>query len=243
MTEKEPQIIQGEILGERTITKDGNQNALKHGAFAEVVILPGEDIKEFQDLHDALVNEWKPEGPTEHDAISSLAKCMWRKRRLVRYRQSEVAKFERKTNAEHQRTMNSIEDLKKILDDANSGTQLPKEWIDYFNRYAPREKYNSDSAWLSAVGNRINKGLSTLKTKASSAPKVEKVYANEECVIRELATEERIDAMIDKIIKRLAQTKTLKTIVIGPALATNQPLKQIAPPATQTEEPYFLRSK
>jgi hypothetical protein len=242
MTENEPQITQGEILGERTIAKNENQNALKHGAFAAAVILPGEDVKEFEELHNSLIDELKPEGPTEHDTVSTIANLVWRKRRLVRYRQNEVAKFEGKKSAEHHRTINSIKELTKILDDANSGTQLPKEWVDYFNRYAPREKYASHDAWIAAVGHRFDKGILALKTKASSTPKIEKVYANEECLIQELATEERIDAMIDKAIKRLAQIKALKTIVIGThcASVTNGPLKQIASPATQDEEISFL---
>ncbi len=40
-----------------------NQNAVKHGAFAEALILPGEDIEEFKKLHASLVDEWNPEGP------------------------------------------------------------------------------------------------------------------------------------------------------------------------------------
>jgi hypothetical protein len=32
------------------VCKNRNQNAVKHGAFAEAVILPGEDAKEFEEL-------------------------------------------------------------------------------------------------------------------------------------------------------------------------------------------------
>ena len=34
-----------------------NKNALKHGAFAETLILPGEDVKDFEDLYGSLVDE------------------------------------------------------------------------------------------------------------------------------------------------------------------------------------------
>jgi hypothetical protein len=40
-------------------------NALKHGAFAETAIVPGEDPREFEELFSALVEEWTPVGPTE----------------------------------------------------------------------------------------------------------------------------------------------------------------------------------
>src|SRR5215471_9621518 len=58
------------------------QNALKHGVFAETIILPGEDPKDFEQLHRDLIKEWSPSGPAERDAVLTLAKCMWRKRRL-----------------------------------------------------------------------------------------------------------------------------------------------------------------
>jgi hypothetical protein len=59
------------------VSKNRNQNAVKHGAFAEVVILPGEDAKEFERLHQSLINEWKPDGPAELDAVWTLTKCLW----------------------------------------------------------------------------------------------------------------------------------------------------------------------
>ena len=35
-------------------------NAQTHGAYAEPLILPGEDPREFEALHAALIEEWKP---------------------------------------------------------------------------------------------------------------------------------------------------------------------------------------
>ena len=65
----------------------GNKNALTHGAFTEVVILPGEDPNELKELRAALYDEWNPEGPTEIDKVESIAMGMWRKRRFQRYLQ------------------------------------------------------------------------------------------------------------------------------------------------------------
>jgi hypothetical protein len=48
-------------------------NAVKHGAFAKTAVLPGEDPAEFEELHSALIEEWKPVGPTEEDAVLSIA--------------------------------------------------------------------------------------------------------------------------------------------------------------------------
>src|ERR1039457_6454690 len=80
------------IIRGRNMNKYENQNALKHGAFAEVVILPNEESKEFEELHDTVLREWNPEGPTEHGLVMSLTKDLWRKRRLGRFYQREIAK-------------------------------------------------------------------------------------------------------------------------------------------------------
>src|SRR5262249_16535304 len=60
-------------------------NALKHGAFAKTAVLPWEDPEQFEELHSSLIEEWAPVGPTEQDAVFSIAMGMWRKRRLARF--------------------------------------------------------------------------------------------------------------------------------------------------------------
>jgi hypothetical protein len=59
--------------------KGNHPNALKHGAFAKTTILPGEDPREFEELHSALIEEWTPVGPTEEDAVLTIARGVWRK--------------------------------------------------------------------------------------------------------------------------------------------------------------------
>jgi hypothetical protein len=59
-----------------------HSNAVKHGVFAEIGILDWENRQEFTTLHAALEEEWVPVGPTEHDAVLSIAKGKWRKRRI-----------------------------------------------------------------------------------------------------------------------------------------------------------------
>ena len=48
--------------------KHKRRNAQKHGAFAEPLILPGEDSREFEALHSALIEEWTPSGPSEQSS-------------------------------------------------------------------------------------------------------------------------------------------------------------------------------
>ena len=62
-------------------------NAQKHGAFSVCPTIPGEDPREFQELHSALIDEWQPSGPSEEDAVFSLADLMWSKLRAQRFPQ------------------------------------------------------------------------------------------------------------------------------------------------------------
>jgi hypothetical protein len=67
-------------------------SALKHGIFAATAILPGEDPREFEALHSALIKEWEPAGATEEDAVLSIAKAMWRKARLQKFLEVKIMK-------------------------------------------------------------------------------------------------------------------------------------------------------
>ena len=56
-------------------------NAQKHGVFAEPLILPGEDPREFEALHAALIEEWNPSGPTEESRVFGIADAVIEPRR------------------------------------------------------------------------------------------------------------------------------------------------------------------
>lgn len=68
-------------------------SALKHGAFSDILILPGEDPTKFEELKNGLFIEYKPSGISEEMTLLSIAKAMWQERRLVLYKQIETAKF------------------------------------------------------------------------------------------------------------------------------------------------------
>lgn len=62
-----------------------SKNALKHGFFAQDVVLKGEDPgNEFPVLLEGLHDEWQPGSPTEQHLVETLAAAMWRLRRAHR---------------------------------------------------------------------------------------------------------------------------------------------------------------
>ena len=71
---------------------DHLMNAITHGAFSSILILPWESKAEFAELYDELIDEWKPVGRTEQDAVLSIAKGIWRKRRMQAFLRNELEK-------------------------------------------------------------------------------------------------------------------------------------------------------
>jgi hypothetical protein len=67
-------------------------NALRHGMYAEPAFLPGEDPEEFTKSYSRLIDEWKPVGLTEEDAVLAVATGMWRKRRVQKFLAAKIMK-------------------------------------------------------------------------------------------------------------------------------------------------------
>jgi hypothetical protein len=137
-------------------------NAQKHGVFSVSPIIPGEDPQEFEELHSALFDEWKPSSVTQEEAVFTLADLMWRKLRAQKF----------------VRTKLEIDtwDPSKVAFDENSGlsdfaARMIAEPETAFEKYAskrlrpdkikhlkqkfPRSKYQSTSEWAEAVINEI----------------------------------------------------------------------------------------
>ena len=85
VSNKQPSRASAKSAAEEANIMPRIPNALKHGIYAATAILPGESVAEFKELHAALIAEWKPVGPSEHEAVLSIAEGMWRKRRLQRF--------------------------------------------------------------------------------------------------------------------------------------------------------------
>ena len=66
-------------------------NAQKHGIYAAAAIIPGEDSREYQELLDELMAEWKPSGPTLREGVVELADLRWKQRRLKKFVQTQLS--------------------------------------------------------------------------------------------------------------------------------------------------------
>ena len=64
--------------------------ALKHGTYSAMTVMPTEDPREFDKLHQQLIEEWLPSGALEEDSVATMARLVWRKRNLATLRVAEM---------------------------------------------------------------------------------------------------------------------------------------------------------
>jgi hypothetical protein len=70
-------------------------NALKHGGYSTIGLLPGESPAEFEKHQNDVIGELAPNGPVEHDIVSTIAGLLWRKQNLSTFRTAELARQRR----------------------------------------------------------------------------------------------------------------------------------------------------
>jgi len=212
-------------LEHRAPAMTGNKNALKHGAFAEAVILPQEDPKEFAELLSSLHNEWNPEGATEIDKVNSVAMGLWRKRRFKRYLQDHVAilaAFARHRKRKFIELVDVAEEIEQAIKTGELGaineaslSEKLRGLGDYIKKAFPRKNYGTDTAWLTAIEVWLTDLLQARLEREQEERTATQEMSDELFADREQAFEERIDSKIDKDIKALGQIKTMKAIGIG----------------------------
>jgi hypothetical protein len=200
-------------------------NAQIHGAFAETTILPGEDPREFDELLSALVEEWTPVGPTEEDAVLTIAKCKWRKRRVQLFFQAELLKKSVDPNhPAYNETLGVLAFAAFVANDPETAFEkyasrcLTKDKIEYLKGKFRLCDFESTSEWTEAITKELTSDLlrasripSELADKAALLRS--SLALSPDLIEQELALEERLDAMIDRAIKRLVHTKMMKQMM------------------------------
>jgi hypothetical protein len=159
--------------------------ALKHGGYSATGLLPGEDPAAFEKLHRDLISELCPDGHLQEDTVCDIARLMWRKQNLETFRVAEAAR----------------ERASAIRSEMIPSTTPPLD----FPLFGP------DPADVKAA------------TEAAEAQARKELGANYKFVeMGELATatqmladlevEERLNAMIDKLLKRLWMLQASKSL-------------------------------
>jgi len=165
-------------------------NALKHGAYSEAVVLPGESVAEFEKLHRDLVDELAPDGPLEDDIVWSIARLVWRKRNLKTYRIAATAR-------------------KRIA--AIQGKLAPVVNWSQLGAFQTQEPSESERA---AVEDELRAARKEL---GKDCVLVGAEEATTGFLLEWLVIEERLDALIDKYLKRLLMVRGVKSMKVLPS--------------------------
>jgi hypothetical protein len=159
--------------------------ALKHGAYSEATLLPGEDPDEFEELHRGLIAEFRPNGRFEEETVATIARLMWRRQNLAQFELGQLAYFlfEQIKKAVAKKTTKQQDDeltaeFEKILEASEEAQNAPKE--------------RQQEAQLNYF--EISKTAALTR------------------LLKELDVEERLDSMIDRLIKRLLFVRGLKSL-------------------------------
>jgi hypothetical protein len=199
--------------------------------YATFTIAPGEDPEEFKKLHKDFIQEWQPDGATEEETVFGIATDTWRKRRVQKFMQAEL--FKNLANPEHPSYDQALAllycavtfELDHEADFAQTTRGLRADRIKYLRTKCPREDFKSADQWAEAFVKEIRSNLlpeaemadtkmATLGRLVQSAGTLGGNSFKEE-----LALEERLDAMIDRKIKRLLTLKATKPMLgLPPAI-------------------------
>jgi len=251
-------------------------NALKHGAFSGIELLPWEDAKEYEELHRRLTEEFDPKGPLQEDCVNTILSCMWRKRRVREKRNLDTAaaldRVENRVLWENPRPLfdTEIEGIKYSLANRRSEPRtrapedyqqllgfssslykdrsksllelslnmLPREFSSHLREKVPRENFESTRRWVVALKNEVDSVLLPMvrerRPDSNAHLATAAAFLTGDRVLEDLGIEERLDAAIDRAMKRLYQLKMARQLDHPrlPALIDQKALMQLAGPDT-----------
>jgi hypothetical protein len=78
-------------MAERSKLKQ--RNALKHGAYSTIGLLPGESPALFKKYRKVVVDEFRPNGLVELDIVLTIARLLWRKENLASFETAKLVNY------------------------------------------------------------------------------------------------------------------------------------------------------
>jgi len=171
-----------------TVRAKKSHPALKHGGYAATQILPGESVAEFDKLHRDLTADFTAEGALEADIVEDLAARLWRKQNLVTFRTAEAAR--RRYDEIKDRHANRFAGLQFITEaDARERCGYSEE-KELQEKAELAEREDAIRAADEIARNEPGEDTYELAKMADTVTLA--------CLMKDLAVEERLDAMIDK---------------------------------------------
>jgi hypothetical protein len=219
--------------------KHKRPNAQKHGVFAEPLILPGEDPREFEALHSALIEEWTPSGPSEESRVFGIADAEWRKLRSRRFVEGKaIGNSLRPDHPAFDETRGLIAFAYLICREPETAFEeyaskyLCNDKIRHLDQKFPRESFESIEEWAVAVAeevksvllpatpgfarldpDRLGPATEALRTEVIKMTSFVTTIHTGEFLEHDLAQQERLDARIARLTRELVEIKTAKQVL------------------------------
>jgi hypothetical protein len=192
------------------------RNALKHGANATEVMLWSERYQDYEALRDALYQEFTPSGSTEEYLVRTLLDLRWRRRRLECHEQIVIQQQLDKLHADNEYS-HDVDNLRSFAPEFAKATSIEQVEA-VLATLIPIYRNTIRNKWPFKTGDDPQQWGPKIAERLLAwdrAPRHE--HADEFIKILDLdefdmalARIERLDAMIDRTIKRLMQLKTMK---------------------------------
>ncbi len=91
-----------------------SRNSLKHGLTGKAIVLTNESQQQFDELHQAYVQEFQPESTVEIDLIDQMVASQWRLRRIWRMQTAALDLKMDQQEAEIAKTFNHIDQTTRV---------------------------------------------------------------------------------------------------------------------------------
>ena len=218
------------------MTKRGQRhNATQHGVYSDELLHFGEKKEDFEALHRACVAELQPNGVLEEETVYAIASYMFRKRRVDQLfaEQSEWLKtapeFDEIETALS--VQSSIEEAKSVFVARQYLALLPDRFLEPIKEMFLQPGRSQDEQWVDDLKRHMDGQMAILEQYLSNLQetprfKAESALRVQEALMKQAALQERLDWMIDKALKRLANLKVLKRF----DLARSDSQQQISKP-------------
>jgi hypothetical protein len=220
------------------------RNALKHGASARKVMLWSERYKDFEALRDGLCQEYSPSGSTEEYLVETLLDLLWHKRRLECREQIALQQRLDKLREVNENSQH-VEILRSFAPEFAEATSVEQVEA-VIASLSPIYSNTIRGRWPFTTGDDPQKwGAQIAESLLAWKPEPRYEQADEFIKILDLDEFdmsldriERLDAMIDRTIKRLMQLKTMKQMYgrLEPKLIDVSATKNLPAPG-KTETP------
>ena len=166
--------------------------ALKHGGYSSTAVLPGENRAEFEKLHQALIAELAPTGALEENIVADIMRLVWRKQNLATFRLAEDVRavwFGRREEIFYEKHP-----------DAPATPDSPLSMLSQSERAGLVE---GTDAIIDEVRKELGENFRLVEIGDT---------ATVERLLSDLEIEGRLDALIDKGLKRLLFLRGLKSL-------------------------------